>query len=398
MKNNVLTVMKKEFSRIFGDRKLFFATVILPGLMIFLMYTLMGSFMQGIMTVDEEYEYQIYAVNLPESIAPFLENAHSRMSIRHIPESDIERATQQVTNRLADLLVVFPAYFDEVVPTFDPQAGQRAPNVQVWANFARTESSEANSIVTGILQFYHHELTHRFTINAPTDDAYYADFNLATDADMFAMIMGMIVPMLFILFIFTGCQAIAPESIAGEKERGTLGSLLVTPANRRDIALGKVLAVGFFALLGAGGSVVAMFFSMPNMMGLEDSLWGFFSIADILLLLVISVSTTLVFVGILSVLSAYEKSVKEATAYSMPIMLVVFVAGVAGMILGGVPDGVWYYFIPVFNSSLALAAIFSFEVNIANILIAAGVNLVVALLLVVVLAKIFSSEKIVFDK
>jgi len=398
MKNNVLTVMKKEFSRIFGDRKLFFATVILPGLMIFLMYTLMGSFMQGIMTVDEEYEYQIYAVNLPESIAPFLENAHSRMSIRHIPESDIERATQQVTNRLADLLVVFPAYFDEVVPTFDPQAGQRAPNVQVWANFARTESSEANSIVTGILQFYHHELTHRFTINAPTDDAYYADFNLATDADMFAMIMGMIVPMLFILFIFTGCQAIAPESIAGEKERGTLGSLLVTPANRRDIALGKVLAVGFFALLGAGGSVVAMFFSMPNMMGLEDSLWGFFSIADILLLLVISVSTTLVFVGILSVLSAYAKSVKEATAYSMPIMLVVFVAGVAGMILGGVPDGVWYYFIPVFNSSLALAAIFSFEVNIANILIAAGVNLVVALLLVVVLAKIFSSEKIVFDK
>ena len=399
MKNNVLTVLKKECTRIFSDRKLFFAAVILPGLLIFVMYTFMGTFFQDIFVVDYDYRYQVHTVNLPESVAPLLAHEHLRIDISHTPEARVDYVKEQITNRETDLLVVFPENFDALVASFDANAGV-IPNIQIWANFARTESHEANSIVTGILHSFHNYylLSPRFTVNAPTHDVPYGNFNLATDADMFAMVMGMIVPMMFILFIFTGCQAIAPESIAGEKERGTLGSILVTPASRRDIALGKILAVAFFSLLGALGSILGMALSMPGLMGLDESILTFFSVTDLILLLLIAVSTTLVFVAALSVLSAYAKSVKEATAYSMPIMLIVFVGGLAGMIMGGVPDGIGFFFIPVVNSSLAITAIFSFNVDVLNILIAAVANTVIALLLTFVLAKIFSSEKIVFDK
>lgn len=398
MKNNVLTVMKKECSRIFNDRKLFFTTVILPGLLMFGMYTLMGTFFDDMLMVEEDYVYQVHAVNLPDSVAELLA-PQERIELHHIGEYDIDDIKSQIENRLTDLLVVFPEDFDVIVADFDPEAaaveGVLAPNVQVWSNFARNESHEANSLVSGILHEYHHSLTHRFTINAPTEYAY--DFNLATDADMFAMILGMVIPLLFILFIFTGCQSLAPESIAGEKERGSLGSVLVTPANRSHIALGKILGISVFSLLSAVGSILGAVLAMPTMMGLDDSIFEFYSVVDFLLLFLVAASTTLVFVAVLSVLSAYAKSVKEATAYSMPIMLLVFVAGFAGMIVGEVPDSIIFYFIPVINSSLCIGAIFAFEANVANILITSGINFGVALALTVGLAQIFNSEKIVFS-
>ncbi|MDR0272905.1 MAG: ABC transporter permease subunit, partial [Clostridiales bacterium] len=305
-----------------------------------------------------------------------------------------------ISNQQTDLLIIFPENFDEAVANFDSQTSVApAPNIELWANFARTESGEAQSILSDILYGYHHELTHRFTLNAPSENAPDGDYNLATDADMFAMLVGMIVPLLFIIFIYTGCQSIAPESIAGEKERGTLGSILVTPANRRDIALGKILGIAVFAVLSAVVSMLGALLAMPNMMGLESgNIFEFYSVTDFILLLLVVTSTSLVFVSLLSVLSACSKSVKEATAYATPIMLLVFVAGLIGMIAGRIPTETTYYLIPIANSSLSINSIFSFEINVLNILTTIIVNLSVSLIFTVILAQIFNSEKIVFDK
>ena len=233
---------------------------------------------------------------------------------------------------------------------------------------------------------------------APTAAVPDGMFDLATDADIFAMVMGFLVPLMFMIFIFTGVQAIAPESISGEKERGTLGAVLVTPASRRDIALGKILSISIFSLLGAVGSIVGMIFSMPNMVGMDfSSFIEFYTALDLLLLFTVAASTTLVFVSVLSILSAFSKSVKEATAYSTPLMLVVTLTGLASTILGRVPSEPIFYLIPIFNSSLSLSAIVSFEVSVVNMAITAGVNIFVTLICTLILARIFDSEKIVFS-
>jgi sodium transport system permease protein len=103
-------------------------------------------------------------------------------------------------------------------------------------------------------------------------------------------------------------------------------------------------------------------------------------------------------VSILSLLSAYAKSVKEATAYATPIMLIVVLCGLGSMMLGGAPSELYYYLIPVFNSALCISSIVSFKVSVVNIVVTAGVNLIFALICAGVLARIFNSEKIVFDK
>jgi len=198
--------------------------------------------------------------------------------------------------------------------------------------------------------------------------------------------------------IYTGCLAIAPETISGQKERGTLGALLVTPAKRTHMALGKILAISVFALLGSIGSIIGMAIGMPQMMNMElSSLVEFYSLVDAGLLLLVAMSTTLVFVGLLSILSAYAKSVKEANAYATPIMLVVTLTGLGSTILGRVPTESIFYLIPVFNSALCISAIINFEVNVLNMVITSGVNLVVTLICALIVAKMFSSEKIVFS-
>ena len=399
MKSNVFTIMKKECTRIFSDRKLFFTAVLLPGILIFVMYNVMGTFMQRMFEVDEGYVYQVHAVNMPESIAALMSPEELRIEIINVSHADVERIKNDISNRETDLLLIFPPGFDAQVAVFDPAtATEPAPNIEMWSNSARTASGEARALVSALLNSYHHALTHRFHINAPTATVPDGNFDLATEADMFGMIMGFMVPMLFIMFIFQSCQALAPESISGEKERGTLGALLVTPAKRSDMALGKILGTAIFSLLGGIGAMIGTILAMPAMIGLDGNMLEWFSIVDLLLLLLVAVSTTLVFVGVLSILSAYAKTVKEATAYSMPIMLVSMLLGLASTILGRVPGEVHYYLVPVFNSALSISAVFNFEASAVNMAVTAGINVLFTLVCVFILAKIFSSEKIVFDK
>jgi len=394
MKNNVMTIFKKEASRIVHDQKLFFSAVIMPGLLMLVMFFLMGNFMGNIGEVDEDHVYQVHAVNMPDSIAAMLGVPDLNMEITTV--ANAEEARQQVADREIDLLVIFPPNFDAIIAAFDPNG--YPPNIEVWSNAARMESATARSIVTGILYGYHQYLTDTwFTVNAATEDAPYG-FDLATEADIFGLVMGFMIPMMFIMMIYTGCLSIAPETISGQKERGTLGALLVTPAKRTHMALGKILAISVFALLGAIGSIIGMAFGMPQMMGMElSSLVEFYTLVDVGLLLLVAMSTTLVFVGLLSILSAYAKSVKEANAYATPIMLVVTLTGLGSTILGYVPTEPIFYLIPVFNSSLCISAIINFEVNAVNMVITAGVNLVVTMICALIVAKMFSSEKIVFS-
>ncbi|MCL1795013.1 MAG: ABC transporter permease subunit, partial [Oscillospiraceae bacterium] len=195
-----------------------------------------------------------------------------------------------------------------------------------------------------------------------------------------------------------GCMSLAPESIAGEKERGTLGGMLVTPTKRSDMAFAKIFSISIFGLMSAVVSMVAMILSLPSMMQMDVSMADFYSVKEYALLFVVVVTTALVFVSLLSLLSAYAKSVKEATAYANPILLVVVLCGLASTILGGVPSQIYFYLIPVFNSALCITSVINFEVNALNIALTAGVNVLFALICAGILAKMFNSEKIVFDK
>ena len=112
-----------------------------------------------------------------------------------------------------------------------------------------------------MLDAYESSLSNRFDVNAGG-----AGYDVAEERDVAGMLVVSIVPLLLLILVFSSVMSIAAESVAGEKERGTMATLLATPIKRRDIALGKVLAITVIGLLIAASSAIGIFSGLPGIM------------------------------------------------------------------------------------------------------------------------------------
>ena len=75
MKNTIITILKKELKRFFGDKRMAFTTILMPGIMIFVMYSFMGDAISGMVSVDDEYVYKIESTYMPESVRALMDSA-----------------------------------------------------------------------------------------------------------------------------------------------------------------------------------------------------------------------------------------------------------------------------------------------------------------------------------
>ena len=391
MKSDLLTIIKKEFARFFGDKRMVF-TALMPGLLIYALYSFMGDGMSQMYEPDEDYVYEINVVNMPQSLT-FLEELEE-IELTKIEEKDTAAVKEAIKEDEADILVVFPENFDLDMLTYDVMTSTTpAPNVEIYYNSANTESSGAYSIMKEVLNGFEQSLANKFDICQGDKD-----YDLATEEDISAMIISMMMPMLVLMMLFTGCLSVAAESIAGEKERGTIATLLVTPMKRSDLALGKMISLSVFGLLSGLSSFVGIMLSLPNLMGgsgLEEMKFGY-TVSDYAVLLVVIITTTLLIVGMISIISAYAKSVKEASSMASPLMILVSLIGVTNMMSKGMPVELYWYLIPIYNTVQCISGVFSMDYQMLPVIITCVANAVYSGILVVVLTKMFDSERIMY--
>ena len=389
MKGGMLTIFRKELARFFGDKRTALATILLPGLLIFAVYTFMGSALSSQFSVDEDFVPAVQAVNLPGSISALAGQAGLDIQ----PAQDVEAAKSLIQEEALDLLAVFPTDFDGQVAGYDVTSGAPAPAVELYYNSASVNSSAAYDLVAALLEGYETSLSNKFDVN-PGDGSY----DLATQADTAGTLMSSMMPMLLMIFLFSGCMAAAPESIAGEKERGTIATLLITPLRRRDLALGKICALSIIALLSGLSSTIGTLLSMPTLMQMEGGVGAAYTPVHYLALCLIILSTVLFIVACISLISAFAKTIKEAQTYVTPLMILAMVVGVTAMFGGGASTQLWAYFIPFYNSVQAMVGIFAMDLNWAYLLIAVASNLVYTAIGVWGLTRMFNSEKIMFQR
>ncbi len=397
MKTNLWTIMKKEFARFFGDKRMVISVLLLPGIMIYAIYSFMGTAMSDQFHTDETYLCKIAFHNLPDSIEAILDSGElpvDRQESEGTFSAEDNAFLEQVKSMELDLLVVFPENFDEIVRNYNSLTSSTfAPNIDIYYNTASTNSGTAYELITGVLDAYESALSNKFDINN-TDKVY----DMASSEDTSAQIFAMMLPMLLMTFLFSACTSIAPESIAGEKERGTIATLLVTPMKRSSLAMGKIFSLSTIALLGGLSSFLGTMLSIPKLLegsldGLSASVYG---VQDYLLLLLVILSTVLVMVSAIAVISAFAKTVKEASTMIMPLMIVVMLVGVSGMFSQGTATNPAMYLIPLYNSAQCMSGIFSFSYDAVHIAITVAANLTCCCMLVVLLTKMFNSEKIMY--
>lgn len=391
---NIKTIISKELYRFFKDIRLVITTLFIPALMIYSLYSFMGPAISSSFTPDDSYVGTVYVANYPESVENILETAELNIVLFEIESNEIDSKKELVTNNAAELIIVFPENFDNEVTSYDPLSGLSAPHVEIYFNSSETESTNLYNVFLSILDVYESSMANRFDINAAA-----ADYDLADEKDVIVMMFSMLLPFLIITFLFSGCMALAPESIAGEKERGTIATLLITPIKRSELAIGKIVSLSVLATLSALSSFLGTMLSLPKMMGpaMEGAGTMAYGILDYIGLLLVITSTVLVLITLVSIISAFAKSVKEATTLVMPLMIVVFLLGITSMFAGATTNTVLYA-IPIYNSVHVMSSIFSFNFNLTNFVITLVSNVLYTGLLIFVLTKMFNNEKIMFSK
>ena len=387
-KSNTWTIISKEFARFFGDRQLLFTTVIMPGLLIYIIYSLMGSGIQKMVSEGANETVTLQVENLPQSLAPVFYSLDSSVVLSEQPIADDDIA--QLENKdINAVLLRFPTDFDQVVANNSElrTPDSELPSVEIYYNSTNNASNRVHMVVSSVLNNY----ARPYVVS---------ELDQASNESIGAMIWSKLLPMLIIMMLFSGVMAIAPSSIAGEKERGTIATLLVTPMRRNELALGKIVSLSGIALLSGISSFVGIALSLPKMVAMGDAAdLGFhYTTSDYFVLLLVIFASVLIMASAVSLLSALAKDVKNAGTMVTPFMLVIMLAGLLPMFQDGASSSLVVYLIPFYNSIEVMTAVFAHELEWMPVIVTLASDVVYTGIAVWGLTRMFNSEKVMFSR
>lgn len=385
--SKILIIVKKELLRILTDKRLCFTTIIMPGLMIFIMYALVGNVMSNTYSTLQNSEYTVVINNVPNDIKELLLKNKISFKEKNKPQNYY---MNKIRDKNLDLYIDFDKNFEDNILN-GTEKGVQVPSVSIYYNSQSNSSNTGYMLLSSILNEYKDCIRNVFYVNSGNDL-----YDLATTKDSTGQFASMILPMLLITMLFSICASVAPDSIAGEKERGTMATLLVTPIKREQLAIGKILGLSIIVVLGGISSFIGAMLSLPFLsIGQDEIDTSVYSINDYLELFIIVISTVLIMISLTAIVSVLARSIKEASSSMAPLTILVALVGISGMYNQNGSNRLIHYIIPLYNSAQCMNEIFLFNGNINHVIITVISNLLYTIILVYILSKLFKNEKII---
>ena len=220
--------------------------------------------------------------------------------------------------------------------------------------------------------------------------------NVASDEEMIGKLAGGILPYIFIAFGFLGCMYPAIDLFTGEKERGTIETLLTTPVARWQILFGKMGVVVLSGLLAASAALLGLFLSIEVLDIVENEellavVHGILNLKFILLLFALLLPLTIFFAGVMIPVAVYAKSFKEAQSIITPLNIVMVLPAMVGF-FPGIELNVTTACIPVVNVVLATKDLIAGTLDLSLLGLSFAVMLALAFIAVFVSYKRFDKE------
>jgi len=396
----VLTIFLKELKDVLRDRRTIITTVVVP---LLLFPVIMGF------TVKIQRDATRKAHEKPLRVAVISQDPVVEFTeiLRHRGDITIVR---DVSKENVDLLIkeekLDGAYFFSDTYKNDIE-GLRPGAVTFYFKSSGDENITKSRLRDSLMELEKLELASRFeklgldsSITTPLS---INEVDIATGKEIFGKIVGGLLPYIFVIFCFMGAMITAIDLGAGEKERGTLETLLASPAGRLEILGGKFMTVCLSgitsALLALLGLYAAFHFGVHTIKDLPPEIGSM--LLEILepksvsLFISMLLPLTMFFSGILLSISVYSKSFKEAGSIMGPVNIVILLPVFIGM-LPGIELNSVTALVPLLNVSLVSKEIFAGTLNVlflaeayASLILIAGFGLFVA-------ARFFSSENVIF--
>lgn len=220
--------------------------------------------------------------------------------------------------------------------------------------------------------------------------------NVASDKEMIGKLAGGILPYIFIAFGFLGCMYPAIDLFTGEKERGTIETLLTTPVARWQILFGKMGVVVLSGLLASTAALLGLALSIEVLDVVENAellniIHSILSAKFILLLYALLIPLTVFFAGVMIPIAVYAKSFKEAQSIITPLNIVMVLPAMVGF-FPGIELNMTTAMIPVVNIVLATKELIAGTLDMGLLAISFGVMFALAIIAVIISYKRFDKE------
>jgi sodium transport system permease protein len=226
--------------------------------------------------------------------------------------------------------------------------------------------------------------------------------NVVSPEKVAAESYGGFIPYIVILMCMTGAMYPAMDLTAGEKERGTMETILTSPISRTDLALGKFylvvtasLVTAFLSVISMGTSVALLSTFVGNGIGGEDIPILPIHLKTAVAVFVVALPVAVLFAAVLLTISLFARSQKEAQSYLTPLTFVVIVPALAA-ILPDIELTPKLAIVPILNASLLCKELVSGTYHwnyIALIFLSTSVYAAAALFIAV---KMFQRESVLF--
>ena len=392
----IKAIFKKEMIDILRDKKTLFMGIILPIILYPVLMIVMTQILSSSMNSISNKDINIAFSKEPSSsLISIIDNYDDETDAKiNIIES------QSYIKELEDGILDAYLEIDE---------NNNIENYYVYINSSKENSSTVSIKLEEILNTYKLSLTERelnnngLDVNKVLEPIGFETRDVAKTEEIAGLFLGQVLPIILIIGVLLGAIYPAIDSMAGEKERGTLETLFTLPISNLELVMGKYMAVSFCAIVTAVLNILSilltisyLFLSGSIVEGLDISK---FNINELILPIIITLLCVCLFAMVISAVSmcvcSFAKSFKDAQNYITPVMFLVLIPSYVSMIPNMKLDSTTAI-IPVVNISLLIKSVLSFNSNIGLIAMVFMSNFTFVILAVILLSKIFNSEEILF--
>ena len=394
MINKIFAVVKKELKDLFREKRTIIMTIVLPAVVIPLIFIFITSVQSSTIKKHQEPVTSV-VIETNDSITKYYVEKLKEMGVikNYIESKNIE---ETIRNKEAEIGI-------KIIST------DQSIEINVFYNAEREKPrSIAGNITKLIREIYITDTLEKAGLPPINTMIKEKQIPIGDATLVLRKIMAGLLGLILVLYSLIANAYLGADIGAGEKERGTLLPLLASPSNRKAIAIGKWIALTITNLISTTaiifGQVIGVGYMIQKMLSeTSDNVIKNFQLTDMFNAQTIGIVLFSVLILILFsaafqlIISMWSKTIREAQLYlsqfSLPFMIPILVIYFIVISKGQLP--LWTFFIPLINTMSIVYAGLMNTLTIRHALIALGMNIIIASIVIAIVVKLLDMEKII---
>lgn len=382
MKNNIFNILKKELREVFRDKKSLSMMLVIP-----FMIPLIIIGMSALFNSQEEQSVTKYnKIGFSYELSEVEENIIKELEIDFIVDST-ENLEEKYDNEELDLYIT------------------KENDKYIMNGKDNEKTAYSSMLVESYLMIYEEYLQNEYLISNninPEEVLNIIDYEIKyKDEENFFSTNIKIYGFLFIIMAITVSSTYpATDATAGEKERGTLETLLTFPIKSKDIIIGKFLSVSLSSIITGLLSLVLMIISLvisSKTFNIYKGINMMLSIEAIMFSVIVIITYSLLISGLSIAIASTSKTFKEAQSALTPLTFISMFPGMIAFLID-IKSTLLLSIVPFLNYVLLFKDIVSGKTNYINILLMVASTILIIIIVLYIIIKQYKSEKVLFAK